>query len=68
MAQKVTWPVMLVAAAAVLLLLVFLYRRSGLGGAQARVSPAFQQLSPEEQKRALFEAEMARRRRAGLSR
>jgi hypothetical protein len=64
MKQKVSWQMALVAAAVLVALLVVLYQRSGVsGGGGARISPGFQQLSPEEQRQALEGAARARLRR-----
>jgi hypothetical protein len=64
MNQKVSWPIALAVVAVLLVLLLALYRGSGLGGgSDARISPGFQQLSPAEQKAALSAAAGARMRR-----
>jgi len=63
MGQKVSWPVALIAVAALVLLVVTAYRRAGDSGTGPRISPQFQQLSPAEQKAALDSAARARRSR-----
>jgi hypothetical protein len=64
MNQKVSWPKALAVVAALILLLVLLYQRTGISGrSQARISPGFQQLSPAEQREALEAAARARQRR-----
>jgi hypothetical protein len=64
MKQKVSWQLALVGVAVLVALLVVMYQRSGIGGgSQARISPGFQQLSPEEQRQALEGAARARMRR-----
>ncbi len=66
MKQNVTWPVALLAVGALLLVLVAVFYRSGrAGGSQGRISPGFQQMSPQEQQEALVAAENARRLRGG---
>jgi hypothetical protein len=65
MAQKVSWPVALIAVAARVLLVVTRYRRTAGVGSGPQISPQFQQMSPAEQKAALDSAERARRSRSG---
>jgi hypothetical protein len=66
MRQSVSWPVALLAVGALLLVLAAVFYRSGRAGAsQGRISPGFQQMSPQEQQEALIAAENARRRRGG---
>jgi hypothetical protein len=62
MNQKVSWPAALLVVAVVLVLLAWSFRRAG-SGAEGRVSPGFQQLSPSEKQRALEDATRARIRR-----
>ena len=66
MNQKLSWPMALAGIGALLLLLLVMYYRSSFSsGSQARISPGFQQLSPQEQKAALESAARARMRRGG---
>ena len=63
MKQKVSWPVALLALGVMILLLAALYYRGAVGGSEARISPQFLQMSPDEQRAALMNAERARRSR-----
>ena len=65
MAQRLSWPVVAIALAAVALLIALVYHRTAGGGGGAQISPQFLQMSPSDQKAALQSAERARQSRSG---